>query len=332
MLVGIVVLLLLQQFGRPIDAAETPRSKVEVAELSPHAERAIETGLKYLGRAQNRDGSWAPKYQGAVTSLALMSFMLKGHFPGQGEYGSALERAVQYLIRRSKDNGGYIGDNMYEHGLSALALSEVWGMSNREEIRDTLKQAILIILRSQAPSGGWRYEPRPKDADISVTVMQIVALSSAKEAGIYVPQKHIDRAIEYVKKLQVPFSGGFGYTSASEEGFARSAAGTMSLLMCGLPADDAAVRAGLSYLLAHPESKFDKEEYYYYGHYYAIQAVYQAGDAYYQPWYPKIHDALLKQQKDNGAWTGGKGGDEYSTAMAILILGVPYRFLPIYQR
>jgi len=326
------LLSLLLPCGRVARAAEPSGSKLQVAELSPQAERAIETGLKYLSRAQNRDGSWSSKYQAAVTSLSLMSFMLKGHFPGQGEYGANLERAVQYLIQRSKDNGGYLGQNMYEHGLSTLALSEVWGMSNREEIRDTLKQAVLIILRSQSHQGGWRYEPQPKDADISVTVMQIVALSSAKEAGIYVPQKHIDHAIEYVKKLQVPFSGGFGYSSASEERFARSAAGTMSLLMCGLPADDAAVKSGLSYLRALPESKYEKEEYYYYGHYYAIQAVYQAGDGHYQSWYPKIHDALLDKQKENGAWTGGNAGDEYSTAMAVLILGVPYRFLPIYQR
>jgi len=60
--------------------------------------------------------------------------------------------------------------------------------------------------------------------------------------------------------------------------------------------------------------------------------MYQAGESHYQKWYPKIRDALLPKQRSDGSWHGGSGGQEYSTAMAILILGVPYRFLPIYQR
>ena len=122
---------------------------------------------------------------------------------------------------------------MYEHGLATLALSEVWGMSSRKGIRDTLKQAVEIILSSQNSRGGWRYQPQPIDADISVTVMQIVALASAKEAGIHVPDHVIGKAKKYIKSLQVKGSGGFGYTGPHQPGFARTAAGVMSLLMCG---------------------------------------------------------------------------------------------------
>jgi hypothetical protein len=305
---------------------------VRLAELTPQAEQAIERGLKYLAKTQKLDGSWGSQHKAGVTSLALMSFMLKGHFPKQGKYGRMLDRSVRFLVQRAKAGGGYFGGNMYEHGLSTLALSEAWGMTDRDEIRDTLKQAVRVILKSQAPSGGWRYQPIPRDADISVTVMQIVALASAKEAGIFVPQKTIDRAVKYVRGLQVRFTGGFGYTSPREEGFARTAAGAMSLLMCGASAKGRAVKAALGYLNRYGEAKFKKIEWFYYGHYYAVQAMYQAGEGYYQQWYPKIQRALLRKQNTDGSWRGGRPGTDGSTAMAILILGVPYRFLPIYQR
>jgi len=321
----------------PCAAAETKaEGKVGLAELSPKAEQAIERGLRFLATHQNRDGSWGQRHHGAITALSLMAFMLKGHFPKKGTHGAMLERGLGFLLRRSEQGAGYLGGHnygMYEHGLGTLALSEVWGMSDRREIRDALKRAVDVILRSQNPKGGWRYHPRPIDADISVTVMQIVALASAAEAGILVPSQVIHKALGYVKSCQQKFEGGFGYTSPSSVRFSSSAAGVMSLLMCG-ERDSKAVERGLAYLKRLPDGKFDRERFYLYGHYYAIQAMYQAGEGHYQEWYPQIRDALLAKQKEDGSWpsVGGEGDPCYCTSMAILVLGVPYRFLPIYQR
>ena len=317
----------------PALARSAENDQVRTADLSPAAERAIDAGLRWLAGQQNADGSWGLRYHEASTAVALMAFMLKGHFPETGPYGEAMDKGVAFLIERARRGGGYMGINMYEHGLATLALSEVWGMSERNEIRDTLKRAVEVILRAQSPKGGWRYEPRPRDADISVTVMQIVALASAREAGIHVPSQTIDKALRYVKGLQVRGSGGFGYTGPSHPEFARSAAGVMALLMCG-ERDSREVLMGLEYLRQLPPGKFTAAKFYYYGHYYAIQAMYQAGESYYQQWYPNISDAMLARQREDGSWDGGEGGSgpAFSTSMAILVLGVPYRFLPIYQR
>ena len=81
-------------------------------------------------------------------------------------------------------------------------------------------------------------------------------------------------------------------------------------------------------------TKFDPKKadgYFYYANYYAIQAMYQSGNADFQAWYPKIASRLLALQKPDGSWSF-RFGDKYATSMAILILGVPYRYLPIYQR
>jgi hypothetical protein len=295
---------------------------VQIAELSPQAERAIDKGLRYLAESQADDGGWGRTHRVAHTALALMAFMVKGHMPERSPYGGVTSQGVDFLLKASRYGDGYMGDSMYDHGLATLSLSEVWGMSTRSDhIRDALKRAVDVILRSQNLQGGWRYQPRPESADISITVMQIVALASASEAGIVVPDSTIRRAVAYVKSLQNS-SGGFGYQSPHNPGFARTAAGVASLMMCG-QRDSDAVRRGLDYLLKN--SKDGK--WFYYGHYYAVLAMYQGGDRYYRQWYPKVREEVLARQRDDGAW-----GDDYTTPMAILVLGVPYRFLPIYQR
>src|SRR4029078_2225181 len=80
---------------------------------------------------------------------------------------------------------------MYEHGFGALFLAEGHGMVGnrelREEVRTKLKRAVTLIVDSQNGEGGWRYQPEARDADISVTICQIMALRAARNAGVYVP-------------------------------------------------------------------------------------------------------------------------------------------------
>jgi len=330
---GVALMLL----ALPLRVGLGASARVSVAELSPQAETAIDKGLRFLAKAQNPDGSWGARYPAAMTGLSMMAFMLKGYFPERGQHAKTMDRALAWLLKRGKEGGGYFGgtnQGMYEHALATLALSEVWGMTNKEEVRDILKRAVNIILRAQNSEGGWRYQPQPIDADVSVTVMQIVALASAAEAGILVPAPVIKRATDYVKKCQNPLTGGFGYQPGGRDpSLSSSAAGLLSLLMCGERESKEAKR-GIQYLARLPKEEFEKTKFYHYGHYYAVQAMYQAGEDYYQDWYPKIHNALLKKQRDDGSWLGDGGESDpiYGTAMSILILGVPYRFLPIYQR
>lgn len=306
---------------------------VDVAELSPEAEKAIDSGLEYLVKSQNKDGSWGREHEVGHTAFALMAFMVQGHFPERPPYGKTLDPAVDFLIRRSKEGNGYIGNGishgMYDHGVATLALAEAWGMSHREELRDVLKQAVNVIIRAQTPKGGWRYENIPNDNDISVSAMQIVALISAQEAGILVPEKVVENGLKYVKSLQVEGEWGFGYASANDPGYSRSAAAVMVLLLCKDRGKEAT--RGMGYLLRLPDTKFVEERFYYYGQYYAIQAMYQAGERFYQAWCRKIQEQLIKKQGKDGSWNG-EGGTTFCTATAILTLGVPYRFLPIYQR
>ncbi len=89
---------------------------------------------------------------------------------------------------------------------------------------------------------------------------------------------------------------------------------------------------GLSYLMNSSDRiNFQSGSHYFYGHYYAAQATFLAGDKYWSQWFPKIRDELIKHQEADGHWSSNHG-DDYGTAMSLLVLQVPNRLLPIFQR
>ena len=350
--IGLVICLVLTSHGSfSASAQEGGFQRVSNVSLTPEVRTAITKGLAYLAKpeSRNKNGSWGGASNPvAETSLSLMAFMLQGHVPGRGRYGQVMDNGLAYLINKGQSQRGFLGTpnnhaGMYEHGLAVLALSEAWGQSKNPRIRNTLRRAVDIILSSQnnttldvggvqRAAGGWRYNPEPRDADLSMTVMQLVALNSASESGIAVPQKTIELATNYVLACQDPTSGGFKYVpGGGEAGFARTAAGVMSLIMCDQRGHQATQR-GLAFLKAYPSQKFDKNfPRFHYSHYYAVQAMYQFGESEFQAWYPKISATILSKQEPDGSWSGAHG-KAYGTGMSILIIGVPYRYLPIYQR
>ncbi len=314
----------------PVSAA-TPGDESDL--LAPKTEAAFVRGLDYLKLSQNANGSWEDKNNVAITAVALIAYMIQGNFPGDKPYGETIEKGMSFLLNENKNGvNGYMGTSMYEHGLASLALSELWGQTDRDdEIRDALKRAVDVILKAQSPMGGWRYNPDPSDADVSVTAMQLVALASARQAGILVPDVTIEKAIKYVQMCHDPASGGFRYQAfPGEVAFPRSGAAVVCLMMCGRHQDDE-VKAGLKYLDDQPAAKFQSMSMYAYAHYYAAVGHYLAGDAAFKKWYPQVRDAILARQQKNGAFaTDGSGA--YATAMSLIVLGMPYSFVPAYQR
>jgi len=318
--------------------------EAEAPELTEEAEKAIERGLKYLISSQNKDGSWTSDpekgggYAIAGTSLGLMAFMVEGHFPGFGPYGEALDRAKDYLLKRSKESPtGAMGVKMYEIGLYTIAMSELWGMTSdpddNKEIQVALERVVEIILRSQSPLGGWRYAPRPDAGqDTSVTAMVFVSLASAREAGVLVPTETIERLTGFLRDQAFDERrGGFGYQGKGYT-LACTAGGVYAAQLAG-NRDTEWVAAAISSLENDPKMFSRKDNgHFYYSHYYAMQAMVQAGEDHYAKWYPKIRDLLITLQQPNGSWQEKELDYPHKTPMSIIILGTPNRYIPVYQR
>lgn len=294
---------------------------------TPELEAAVNAGLAYLAAQQQPDGHWRSGSYDAdvgINGLCLMAFLAAGHQPNRGRYGLTMSTAVDWLAKCVQRGGSYLpagfinagsggGQPMYGHGFATLALSEVYGMTYRKDLKPKIEAAIRLIedLQTQDTNnerayGGWRYQPQQGDADISVTVVQVLALRGARNAGIRVSQGTIDRAINYMRRCSnYDSDGGFNYqVRQRQSGPARTGAGILSLCMAGLR-DSPECQGGLRYLernrLDGPAS-YSYREHYYYTLYYITQAMYQIGGDYWKNWYPMVRDRLLREKRADGSW------------------------------
>jgi hypothetical protein len=222
---------------------------------------------------------------------------------------------------------------MYGHGFATLFLGEVFGMTGNEEVKEKLQRAVQLIQKTQNPEGGWRYQPAPYDADISVTICEVMALRAARDAGIKVEKDVIDKSIQYVKNCQGA-DGGFAYQPQMRgpgSGYARTGAGVASLYYAGI-FEGGEIDRGLKYLknlMPGKSAEQSSEGMYFYGNYYVTQAMFLAGGDYWAEFYPALRDQLIARQAADGSWQGEAGAD-YATAMALIILQMPNRYLPVY--
>ncbi|MFM7297809.1 MAG: hypothetical protein ACKO4Q_11405, partial [Planctomycetota bacterium] len=135
--------------------------------------------------------------------------------------------------------------------------------------------------------------------------------------------------------------GAFNYqrNRGSRSSFPLTAAGVTALHGLGIYSDES-IRRGLDYLrknLTGFNQTYGRRDgghyFFWYGHYYGVQAMYTAGADDWESYFATVRDEILRMQQDDGSWPNEVGpGPALGTAAAVLILEIPYRYLPIFQR
>ena len=356
-----VAVCVLSHLGHPAWGQDAAAPNATPSLQRDDIDTAIDRGIAFLLTKQRDDGTISEgQNDTALTSLAIMSLASIGTSPAQlDDRGKAMAHAMDYVLGdKVQDEQGYFGshDNsrMYGHGITTLMLTEMHGMginpAQDARIEAAAQRAIELILTAQdhpkSPlhRGGWRYTPDAIDADLSVSIWQLMALRSAKNDGLEVPQAAIERAIAYLRRSAsseldsqgrpATASCGFSYTPGDPNAtFAMTAAGLLAMQVCG-QYDSPLVVAATKWLDENPP-KWDAR-YFFYGTYYYAQAMYQRGGQTADDSARRVKELLLEHQRDDGSWQGGgeeQGhGPVYATSLAILSLSVKYHYLPIYQR
>ena len=314
-------------------------------------DRAIDAGLRYLLSRQNAThGYFEGRLPNTYTALACMALMAAGHFPDRSEFGDALRRGILYLADATKEHDGYLGREgnarMYGHTISTLALLEAYGMLADEEenirVRDAARKAIQVVIDAQVTDrgrgehfGGWRYQPDSRDADLSVTVWQLLALRAADNCGMEVPHEAITNAVNYVRGVYSEDRGGFTYQrNHSNHRPAMRSAGIVSLASMG---EEEASRDREKMLRAAEFMRdFDPDsmrQHFFYAAYYVATAANMLGEEHRELVLPPLEEFLVSLQKDDGSFQNHHGydGDVYSTAFSVITLAIRYQYLPIYQ-
>jgi prenyltransferase beta subunit len=348
----IVTLTVLALAAAPGYSADKEATKVKIDD---DVKKATAKAYEWLAAKQNNDGSWGDsRYPNntAITGFALMAFMSQGHVPNQGKYGPEVAKGCRFIIASQRESDGYLvgsrGGNMYCHGMATLALSQLWGMTGDEDVKKALEKAVKLIIKCQSPDGGWRYEPVPSGSDISVTIMQVMALRGAKDSGLHVPDKTMKKALDYINSCYDRSSGGYTYQPYNRApGFARTAAGLCVLKLLGeveimdeesgkkvkvIEKYGRNVETSLQYLKASMDRP---REHFWYGHYYACHAMHQIGGKDWEEYYATIKKRFIDMQLADGSWSRQdlqSAGPVYQTSIAIIALSIPANYLPIFQR
>ena len=294
----------------------------------------------------------------AITCLAVMAMLARGHLPGSGPYGKRIERAIDYVldcqhrdgmmaVKRPEGEYVALGGSRcvhYNQGIAGLMLSEVYGMTTPqrdERIKKAIEKALAYNIRSQVSDpffdGSWGYYPPISShhiSDLSVVSWNLMFLRSVKNIGFNVPTSTVTKTMDYVHRCYCPQDGGFRYRANKPHSVDSMTGVGILMLSLGGERDSKQIKTAGEFLVANRWSGMGSQSGDY-GAYYVGLAALHLGEPYWSQIYPPLMSTILQAQTPDGSWPSGYDGQRfspvYSSSIYTLTLAVPLQLLPIYQ-
>lgn len=325
------------------------------------SDAAVAGALAWLASIQRRDGSWDFNDVGeagdpgrissptGATGLALMAFLGAGHTHAKEcKYQHTVRRGIEYLLKAGVKvrpvgmdfRGQSPGiEGMYVQAIVVTALAEAYGMTEDEQIKPVVQEAVNFIVRAQHSEGGWRYAPNTP-GDTSVVGWQVMALKSAYRSNIAFPRTVFSKVKRFLAGVSHADGSQYSYMPGEGPKPSTTAIGLLCRMYLGWKHDTAALEKGVNYLARTGPLKDDI-----YHDYYASQVMIQftgaKGDLW-DKWNTDLRDWLVATQltegPGKGSWDvietnhkGERGGRLYTTCLAVMTLEIYYRVLPLYQ-
>ena len=364
----------------PSPAEAGPKPVPVPAPAAKDLDAAIQRGLAFLLKRQNANGSWGSErssrpeevyapipgahqsFRAAVTALCISAMLEVGG--GGPDVARATDRGEAWLFDHLKSVRRNSPEVFYNNWTHAYAIQALARMLHRRpgdqercrKIRELIEHQIGMLGRYECVDGGWAYydftyhTQRPAGSTLSfVTATALVALAEARDEGIAIPRRLVDRATASIVRQRKPdFSYDYGEylkykpmmpVNRPGGSLGRSQACNLALRLWGDKAvTDAIVRTWLDRLFARNlwldfgrkrpvphESWFQVAGYFfYYGHYYAGLCIELLPPAERRPYRDQLAQVLLHLQEKDGSWWDFPLYDyhqQYGTAFALMSLG-----------
>lgn len=231
------VLILLAGLARAEDAPHPAKTMPPAGKVS--VEEAIKSGVAFLVKNQNKDGSFGKAaspvrfqlwchvpgghmaFKGASTALAWMG-LVKSPYQTK-ESKAAQANCLAWLVKNVHVKRAY-AQQFYNtwslaYGLRALAvaLETKAPGAKPEEIRASIRAILKTLDVLQSPDGGWGYldfkvpARKPSWSTSFTTATVVIALKQAEEQGVEISAKMVDKAIALLWRLRTP-EGNYVYS------------------------------------------------------------------------------------------------------------------------
>ncbi|MCY3022253.1 MAG: hypothetical protein NTW87_24850 [Planctomycetota bacterium] len=314
----------------------------------------MDTALRWLASHQEADGHWdaqkcstADSSDTVATSFALLAFLGAGHTEKLGEHKTSVQKAVAWLKSKQAANGAITDETDANNknvtipptAIAALALAEATGMGNVTDTR-TAAQAALDYCVNVHPGAepGWGFKAKDP-GDLTASIWFIMALKSARVAGLKVAPSAFDNAIKFLDsiehKLGKETDTGHGpasiywRTKTAEDAHANhpsahllTAMGTLARQFLGWKKED--LQANVEWFVAKggvPAWEKAEPLYWYFG----TLCVFQQGGDLWKTW----NEALKTMLVDNQSKTGDASGSwntQWGAMTGSLCLEAYYRY------
>ncbi len=326
--------------------------------MGERTEYAVKKALEWLKDHQEPGGSWGPSYRVSMTGLALLTFFAHGDTTASEEYGLAIKKGLQFLLKSQK-GGKFVGGGdgvqaqiqSYEHVIGTYAMSEAYGLTRIPFLRHSMEDAVQLLIDGQHEAGSWDYGYRQgpeAHIDVSLSGWHIQALKAAVAAdasnrGLKTALENGVRGLKAACDMSGTGMFEYGTRAAHKPDNIMTGVGVLSMQLAG-HALDAEARAGIQALTSlrfrwSPGAADERAvgKWPLYAWYYITQARFHQGGKSWVTWNKDYAASLCAMQNSDGSWCPPPSTDEarygpvYATTLCTLMLQVYYRFLPTFQ-
>ena len=179
---------------------------------------------------------------------------------------------------------------MYDQGMGTMALAEAYGLTRDAKLLEPLQRCVAFIVAAQnKDTGGWRYIPG-EEGDTSVFGWQVMALKSARLAGLQIPPETMQRAAQWLDRVGGGEQGGlYGYQDKAPRP-AMAAEGMFCRQLLGAAPTEPRMKETASYLQTLLPKDNDINFYYWY---YGCLSLYQHQGPVWEEWNPRIRSVQI---------------------------------------